>query len=83
MTGVVKVPVALVAAKLELCVQSDGDDASLVHCTICTPPAALNPVPDNVTDWKLRRSVSGVTVVCAVGNGPLGSKSRKTWASKS
>ena len=83
MIGVVNVPVALVAAKPEFCVQSSYDVASLVHCTICAPLLALNPVPDTVTDWKLTRSVSGVTVVCADGNGPLGSKSRKTWASKS
>src|SRR4051812_20317911 len=79
----VNVPVPLVAAKSEPWVQSPYDVASLVHCTICTPLSGLKPVPDTVTLWKLRRSVSGVTVVCTAGSGPLGSKPRKTWASKS
>ncbi len=82
-TALVKVPVALVGAKSELCVQSAYDVASLVHSTICAPALGVNPEPDIVTVWKLRRPVSGVTVVCTAGNGPLGSKSSKTCASKS
>src|SRR5690242_6056961 len=63
-TGKVNAPVLFVGTKFEPWMQSAGDVASLVHCTICTPLLALNPVPETVTDWKFRRSVSGVTVVC-------------------
>ena len=48
--------------------QSSYDVASVLHCDDLRERCRRgNPIPATVTDWKLSRSVSGVTVTCVAG----------------